>query len=44
VEGENFSPLMSDDEEAIQDPEGTGRHGEDRARENLEEGESKVRR
>src|SRR5215470_2768049 len=29
VDGQNFSPLMSDDEEAIQDAEGKGRHGEE---------------
>ena len=41
---ENAPPIVGNDEEAVKDSEGDGRYGEDRARQNLEEGEPKMRR
>ena len=41
---ENAAPIVGNDEEAVKDSEGDGRYGEDRARQNLEEGEPKMRR
>jgi hypothetical protein len=44
VEMENAPPIVANDKEAIKHTEGDGGHREDRARQNLEEGESKMRR